>query len=310
MTRTQMGLADLLKAWRILGICERESASRAAEVLGFVLKEVIPASMEETPSSTSKSRLDEVVPPESIDPVESEESEISEQAGAGRDDLEVVESRAPSVKRAEWWPQTQPVVHVVRPASPRHGLLSKARGHELTDVLTRGFASTGPIDTDAVIATLAACKPLGKLPRLAVSTFTQLQVVIDRRTSMTPFRSDIAELVSSLRALLGDHLDVISFGRTPLETGPIYSPRPYPLPVGRTSVLFVSSLDIFGETTPWVGLHRRFVDLDVSVAVLCPYAVERVSLATRSLMPVLYWAPQLSTTRVTALLDARRRYAG
>ena len=210
-----------------------------------------------------------------------------------------------------WWKLSEPVAHLIRPAAPARSLLSSDSEGEVVEALGRSVSRTGPLDAVAIVSLIASLRPVPRLPRLPMRSFEHpLQVVVDRRTPMTPFLADAERLISALDLLLGARLTITTFSETPLRVGRRFSPSEYEFPEPRSSVVYLSALDVFGETAPWLELQRRSVRAEVTLAALCPYACDRVSRFIRNALPVYYWAPSLSADAMIDLFDARRRLAG
>jgi hypothetical protein len=307
---TPVGLRDLAVAWATLGVDDRTEAEQIASILGYELcakpSPAEPAAPEPPPVNTP---MPTRAAPRPIEPPSTDAPE-SWRPSTIQDDYDVVEARVKPAPLPSWWTQTSPLVHVVKRVSKSTGLLAPAHQDEVVETLARDLGAVGAADVDALVHRLARREPIMRLPRLFVRTMAyRLHVLVDRRTPMTPYRPDVDWLIARLRDLLAERLEVHLFASDPRRVGPRMSPREYTPPPPGSTVLVLSSLDAFAETTPWLELSEQLTRSEVPICVLCPYALPRISHQLRAAFSVYYWCSELTETEMVDLLDARRRLA-
>ncbi len=146
----------------------------------------------------------------------------------------------------------------------------------------------GEVDVPAVVAAIAAGRPMTTVPRRPVSTLASgLQMLVDTSPHMAPFLEDAARLVDQLGRIVGvDALSIRYFDHCPSsgvsgEDG--FTMVAYDPPRLGTPVLVVSDLGVMRgtalerrlHTVQWKGFLRRMTAAQVPLTVLSPYPASR-----------------------------------
>jgi hypothetical protein len=306
---TPIGLADLIIAWRSLGVADRGEAEKIAASLGHELTRA-PSTGDPHGRGGGTTGTQPATWRSAPEPKERSDPELAA-ASRERESISLVATeRAPAPPPA-WWHDTELVHHLVRPAAPTIPLLTPTREREIVDSLGRGSARIGPPDVDALVERVARALPIASMPRSPVSALERhMQVLVDRRPPMAPFQSDVQELIGCLHRLLGVRLEVLGFAESPARVGPRFVAHEHLAPPPRSTVLVLSSLDSFSETEPWLRLCHRMNHAEVSICALSPYRTARISPAVRRALSVFYWSQSLTPAKIVEFLDVRRRLAG
>ena len=215
-------------------------------------------------------------------------------------------------------PEVEPLFDRVH----RRGILTEA-------VAT--FVEDGPLDFDAIVATLATQMPLHQLPRsLSRTTRRGVQVLLDHGKGMAPYRQDQAHLVDALDDVLGDeHFEVYSFVGCPSRgiypatvqahadrRRPARSPQPWKPPPPGTPLLAVTDLGIGGPffdtdratVAEWLSFADRARHAGFTLIALIPYQAVRWPPRVARAMTPLHWSEKATAAEFRrAMRDATQR---
>jgi hypothetical protein len=116
-------------------------------------------------------------------------------------------------------------------------------------LLSEPRASRRP-DVDALIATVAACRPIREVPHVVEPSLSRgADVVADVGPCMLPYRADVIHLVEQIRRIVG----APNVGVTWLS-----DPRDPPVPPGDRPVLVISALGRTASPVAAPGTRRRW----------------------------------------------------
>ncbi|WP_405535225.1 hypothetical protein OG787_12355 [Streptomyces sp. NBC_00075] len=187
----------------------------------------------------------------------------------------------------------------------------------LRAALSRQVAE-GPVDTRALIDTLAHGRPVQWLPRVLVPTLRYgVQVLVDRGTGLQPFRRDQDELVARIRSVVGpDLVDVGYFSDAPqwgTGTGVRWTRTAYEPPARGTRVLLLSDLGLGGPPhepprstrADWEGFVGLVTRAGCVAVALSPYPPDRWQAWMPALLPLVSWDRTTTTGGVQFQVRAR-----
>ncbi|MFE5851808.1 hypothetical protein ACFQ61_01075 [Streptomyces sp. NPDC056500] len=171
----------------------------------------------------------------------------------------------------------------------------------------------GPIDIDALIETLAHCRPVVQLPRRPVRTLRYgVQVLVDRGSTMQPFRRDQDHLVRQIRSVVGRELvDVGYFSDAPQRgtgSGARWTRTDYTPPTGGQRILLLSDLGLgaqpyaHGRSTPeeWQEFIALVTRAGCQPVALVPYPPARWPAWMTALLPLVSWDRTTTTGQISA----------
>lgn len=159
------------------------------------------------------------------------------------------------------------------------------------------------LDFDALVDRIATRQPIGNPPRLPrPTTRLGVQLLLDRRPAMDPFRRDQRILTAALRLVVGaDLVEVLAVRGNLDDAVPAAGPRRKPVPYhpgrGPRPILLASDLGIARQPTDasaarpadWLRLADRAIEAGTPLVVLNPYPPARwPEWATRALA-VVHW---------------------
>jgi hypothetical protein len=161
-------------------------------------------------------------------------------------------------------------------------------------------AHEAEIDVEALARFLTFQEPWnGELPRLPRSTLRRgVQVVIDRRLSMSPFYGDQNALFEVIRNVVGaDRSTYATFQTTPdyVMAHDSMQLRPYQAPPAGTPVLLLSNLSIghaIGDSIPanaWLTFARRVRKAGCPIFAFVPYPASRWPVALTRRLALIQW---------------------
>lgn len=320
--------ADLLRASAALGVEDTASLQVLAHQLGLVRPVVVPA-QRVAAAGTARATAAAPLPP---NPAQGDDSTRRRQAAAP-------DTRAPTgdgppgpaaQARLSALPPLQPATP---PAWTAPGAPALARGHPaasrqpaplFSPQTTRALgaavaavqAADGEVDTDRLVAALAAREPLHSLPRHNTWTLRRgLQVLVDTGPGMQPFAADVDQLLAVLRRLLGaDRLQVQAFTGEPLHGGLAVDRdggdrSGWQRPAAGVPVLVLSDLGIArppGSLPRGAGAWRPFLHTAAQAGhplrALLPYAPVRWPAGFAGRMQLLCWDRRTTVAAVRRLL--------
>jgi hypothetical protein len=302
VSASEIGLGDLIRAVRALGLTTDAEVDSVAAALGLAWQATASEQGELSPLPIAKARdgrqeetfiepskLWPHVPktPRRLIPVRTEPSNAA---------------APPWFAEVEAFPaETQAHFQFVTEHTP---LLPK---HQMRAIFSAALAvrlEEGEIDTEALVDSRARREPIERLPRRPVASLRRgVQVLLDRREAMMPFFSDQNHLVEDLKAVIGqDRMTILQFLDQPEWVIPWggsedaeqrYSP---PLAPG-TPILLVSDLGIgvvplvpdpINDKT-WLSLATRARQARCPLVALVPYPANRWPADLSRSIPLLEW---------------------
>jgi hypothetical protein len=156
------------------------------------------------------------------------------------------------------------------------------------------------IDVEALVRFLSFQEPWnGQLPRLPRSTLRRgVQVVIDRRISMSPFYGDQNALFEIIRNVVGaDRSTYATFQTTPeyVMAHASMQFQPYRAPPTGTPILLLSDISIgqaTGDPIPanvWLRFARRMHKAGCPLIAFVPYPTSRWPAAVARWFTLIHW---------------------
>lgn len=194
-------------------------------------------------------------------------------------------------------------------------LLAPATTRALLAATVAGEAAGGDIDVDRAVDLLARGLPLPSIPRRPVPTLRfGVQILVDRSSSMLPYRADQRRVLAGLQRLAGpDRVQALRFAGVPWRAGP-GTPRtwgPYRPPARGTTVLVLGDLGLCrGEnletepvTAEWPSFVESLCRAGCRPVALVPYPPERWPAVLRTRMKLVLWD---HATTLAQVRQARR----
>lgn len=301
MSASDIGLGDLVRAVRALGLTTDAEVDSVAAVLGFARQATaseqreLPPLLPAKPSREAKDgRQEETLieryvtkAPERLTPVRTEPSNAA----------------APSwLTEVEAFPaETQAHFQFVPEHTP---LLPKHQTRAIFSAALSVRIEEGEIDIEVLVDSRARREPIERLPRRPVASLRRgVQVLLDRREAMMPFFSDQNYLIEDMKAVIGrDRMTILQFLDQPEWVIPWggdedieqrYSP---PLAPG-TPIFLISDLGIGVvplvpdpiDNKTWLSLAARARQARCPLAALVPYPANRWPADLSHSIPLLEW---------------------
>jgi hypothetical protein len=198
-------------------------------------------------------------------------------------------------------------------------LFSRLQRRGILSAALATYANEGDIDLDAAIESLAALRPLTRLPRIPAPTLRRgVQLLIDRGDGMDPFLADEDGLIRQLDDILSDdRLEVLYFAECPtrgVADRPAGPRRPWRAPPSRVPVLILTDLGIGGplladdraSVREWLRFAQSVRTLGHRPIGLVPYEARRWPPLLSRAMVLLHWS-ELTTARAVHRLTREGR---
>ncbi|MBK8211945.1 MAG: hypothetical protein IPK78_20385 [Rhodospirillales bacterium] len=157
-------------------------------------------------------------------------------------------------QRPAWMAKDSPVLEEQREESirarlPLEPLFKPSWTRGILGAALATAAEEGAIDVERMIDNLARGRPIRQVPRARVPTLRNgLHIVLDKREAMNPFLRDQAQLLESVRRIVGREATLVfDMARTPLRVrrgGTLRGWFDYRPPPAGTPVLLVTDLGI------------------------------------------------------------------
>jgi len=200
-------------------------------------------------------------------------------------------------------------------------LFSRLQNRGILSAALATYADEGDIDLYAAIETLAALRPLTRLPRTPAPTLRRgVQLLIDRGAGMDPFLADQDGLIRQLNDILSDdRLELLYFVECPtrgVADRPAGPRRRWRAPPSRVPVLIVTDLGVGGpllaEDRPsireWLDFAQTVHKLGHRPIGLVPYEARRWPPLLARAMVLLHWSERTTARAVHRLRrDGRLR---
>jgi len=292
-----VGVGDVLDAWRLLGSQDVSTKRTIAAALGF--------SYEPAPAMPPPKPEDQIPPPDKP-PI------------AGRVDLPLHPiADAPAVLPIAVLEHTVPTSSDTVPAwrivddpveeEQREHLHVVLRHQPLFDstssraILTAACSirgEEGDIDLDRLVALVAERKPILTLPRRAEPSLRAgVQILVDRTQGLAPFRRDVQLLTAQLLGVAGRQSELLFFSGCPTLRAGAGRPstwRAYKPPRPPTLVVVVSDLGLARDGTvvaedAWLEFLDRTDMAGCEVVVFAPYPLHRWPPRLRSRVRAIHW---------------------
>lgn len=181
-----------------------------------------------------------------------------------------------------------------------------------THIIKAALATDDPdgvLDAEVLTAQLARGEPVSRLPCLTERTLRRgAQILCDHSEAMLPFRQDETELVTRIRRVMGDCIEVLKFACLPWRVGTGARRRwtEWTPPSRGTPVVLVTDLGICrtpSEMEPsdplaWVEFAEAVTASGCPLVALVPYPQHRWPKALIGKMSIVMW--DRSTTAATA----------
>jgi hypothetical protein len=142
------------------------------------------------------------------------------------------------------------------------------------------------------------------------------QLLLDVGAGLQPFAADRADVVRAARRVVGrGALRVLNFRQVPTRPagaglGPVWTWRPYRLPLPRTPVMVVTDLGLAAPLTDaapaapfeWAEFFDALAKREIVPVILLPYAAARAPAALRRRAVVVTWDRDARAQRVRWML--------
>jgi hypothetical protein len=316
---SDVGIADVIRAWRTLEASSDEERRAIARLLGFELGGGAATSTR----SASTPPIERVSPPSpSLDA-----EEVPRPAKPSSAVAEPIELLPFASVRDNPEPERLPMPDIERPAqvraTPLQPLFRASWTRALVSTLTARSAEVGTLDVRRTIELLMSRRPITNLPRLPrpVSA-TEVVAILDRAGSMSWFRADAEQLIARLDAVTrarvvtfeanGPPLLAAAAASAAIEDGDETDSRSPVLRIGRAGrVIGFSDL---GLGSPWVtenvtradawfelaaGLRAR----GASLVLVTPIAVARIPVRLRRVAACVHWDRSTRPAQVSQIIE-------
>ena len=239
------------------------------------------------------------------------EDTVTEVRPAGEDDRTVRPARLDLIELPSTEPP-RPAVRSVRdlfpppatePARPPAPLFGPVHQRAVLSTLVSVDRPGTELDFDTLVERIATRQPIGQPPRLpAPTTRLGVQLLLDRRPAMDPFRHDQRTLTAALRLVVGADLVEVLAVRGRLDSAvPLAGARRKPVPyrpgLGPRAILLASDLGIARQAAgrdatwqaDWERLAERATEAGAPLVVLNPYPPARWPAWAVRAMTVMHW---------------------
>ncbi len=299
--RTDIGLADIVHAWRALGAVTDADRRAVVRVLGFDLPAATDPEEGTGPEEAGPDDVAPAIPREGPTAVEPEEGPSQHS-----------ESLATPIYLTPLDPIVDneaelPIEGIARPgrgiALPLESLFAAGWARVISGTLTARTAPVGAIDVEGVVDALARRRLLRSMPRRdRLVSATQIIVVVDVRGTIAWFREDADQLIKRLDAVTRYPIStVISEGVPGLTTDMVPTgdwSEEVTIRVGAGSrVIVISDLGLGASrgrgdparTRRWIGFMTDMRARSASVVIVTPVPPVRIPAAIRRTAACVYW---------------------
>lgn len=313
-------LGDLVRAVRVLELDDAADIRSVAALLGLAPQRTAPGQAAEDPVETIPGSISQIgtvgAERRTGEPSDPGHSETRPQAG----------QRVPALlERVEAPPADAGfLVGIQVLDSPGGGLPAPEPSPLLPPHYARVIAvsaaarseRSGSIDAPRLVAMLAACQPVERIPRRTrLSVRRGADVLIDRGEGMNAFVHDRRQLTQRILAVAGaQRTRVLGFVGTPERgagTGPRSRWRSYrPLP--GVPVVLLTDLGLAwgaaeaASPAEWLAWLRATRARDRPVTAFVPYPRSRIPAQLLAALPVLEWDVTMSPSSVRRVLRGHR----
>jgi hypothetical protein len=199
---------------------------------------------------------------------------------------------------------------IAEPPAPL-SLFSRAQRRGILSAALSTYVDEGGIDLDTAIESLAALRPLTRVPRTLTPTLRRgAQLLIDRGAGMDPFLADQDGLIRQLGDILSEHrLEILYFMECPTRgvADRLGGRRwPWRAPPGKIPVLLVTDLGIGGPlfaedratVREWLHFSQIARGLGHTPIGLVPYEARRWPPLLARAMALLHWSERTTAGEV------------
>ena len=209
------------------------------------------------------------------------------------------------VSRPQVWPgpalaQVEP--RHLSPRIPVQPLLAPSSADVVLRTAIARWVPAGPVDTDALVRTVARQRVVRIIPRTPVATLSfGAQVLVDTGPGMEPFVNDRRAVLRQLCRVSGrENLTVLYFSAAPLRGvagQPGARPSGYQPPAPGTRILLLSDLGLGGRPSDyrrsrreeWEAFANAVAPADGRVTALVPFGPARWPAWLTKLFALLSW---------------------
>jgi hypothetical protein len=300
---SDIGIGDVIRAWRVLGATSDDERRAIARLLGFDLREAGPTRRPEPPPAP---RTPPPAPRQPSVP-ESRPAPATPSSEAG-EPIELV-----PFMDAHDNPAALPEQGLARPAAlrarPPEPLFVRGWSRAIATTLAARTALVGALDVDRAIERMVLRQPISVLPRLErLVSATEIAVVIDTRGTIAWFRDDAEQLIERVNAVTRAPVTVVpSDGAPALATATSTADQdtldgdelpPATVHVGAGGrVLGITDLGLGSCWTPgdpararaWIELALAVRARGASLAIVTPVPLDRIPAQLRRLAACVYW---------------------
>jgi hypothetical protein len=216
-------IADVIEAWRLLGIEDESARAEVARALGFEytppVREQPPVEADRVPDAPAADRVTATEAPRPPD--EEAPAPVATAEPVAVSAQLVLAVRANEAATPSWALVTDTITadstahHAFRPAL--EPLFDPRWARALIAALAATRVPEGPLDVPRVIEAIAHLRPLDVLPRYPVPTLRRgAQLLVDEGPSLTPLARDVELLVRDFVQVVGaDRTVVLRFADHP-----------------------------------------------------------------------------------------------
>jgi hypothetical protein len=176
----------------------------------------------------------------------------------------------------------------------------------------------GELDLDRVLETLAAIRPLTKIPHRPMFSLRRgVQLLIDTGLSMAPFRTDVERITGQIGGVLGDHrIDCRYFRGCPSrgcivrgkQKSSAWQAPPRGIPVAAITDLGIGGPLISDERAgvdEWEKFARSVLVGGSPLVALVPYAADRWPRRLDGLMRLIHWDQKVTAAAIRRRVTRR-----
>jgi hypothetical protein len=301
--KSDIGIGDVIRAWRTLGASTDEERRAIARVLGFDLREPEPTRLSEPPRppllplpERPRTSVPETRPsPATPSPEEGEPIKLVPFMDAHDN------------------PVPLPEQALARPAAvralPLASLFLAGWSRAIATTLAARPARVGALDVGRAIERIVLRQPISVLPRLErLVTATEIAVVIDQRGTIVWFRDDADQLIERVNAVTRAPVTVVtSDGAPALATATSAADQdasdsdellPASVRVGAGGrVIGITDLGLGSCWSPgdpsraraWIDLAQAVRARGASLAIVTPVQLDQIPAQLRRLAACVHW---------------------
>jgi hypothetical protein len=322
---TDIGAADVVRAWIRLGARTGEERALIARLLGF---EYRFTGRERRPRTKKADPAAAVAPGASGSEGQTESVEAIAESGPSitLPILRVAAQNAPSRTTPDWLRLDRPLEderpqHLdVRP--PHEPLLHAGWTRAILSAACATSLADGPVDLPRLVEAIARCRPVTELPRETLPSLARgIELLIDRGENLMPFVRDLRVLQQELVSVVGrDRTRIRYFDGCPTlgcGTGPRSSwKRRFEPPPSDTPIVVLTDLGMARASAArtaatertWMQFFQTARSAGCSVIVFAPYPLSRWPPALSRVVRAIPW--DRPTTVSTVRQAVLRGHAG